>query len=62
MGDGKTSKTLSDGDISTYQRRSGPSGAGAPGTDADAHAHTDSDAAPKSGTDADAAPVIDRDR
>lgn len=33
---GSLKKTLSDGDIATYARRSGPSG-GAPGTDVDAH-------------------------
>lgn len=60
MGDTKPKKTLTDSDISTHQRRGGPSGA-AHGTDADAHAHTDSDAAPKAGTDADAAPATDRD-
>ncbi len=61
MSDTKTKKTLNDSDISTYQRRGGPSG-GNPATDADAHAHSDSDAAPKAGTDADAAPATDRDR
>lgn len=60
MGDPKSKKTLSDGDIATYQRRTGPT-AGTPGTDADAHAHTDKDAAPKAGTDADTAPATDRD-
>lgn len=67
MGD-KTSpsKTLTDSDIATYQRRTGPA-AGAAATDADAHsdadahAHTDSDAAPKAGSDADAAKSSDRD-
>lgn len=58
MGDSKRSKTLSDSDIATYQRRTGPAGA-APGTDADTHAHTDHDTAPKAATDADAA--TDRD-
>jgi hypothetical protein len=57
-------KTLTDGDISTYQRRGGPSG-GAPGSDADAHvtpqAGRDVDAAPKAHGDADAAPAHDRD-
>lgn len=52
-------KTLTDSDISTYQRRSGPSG-GVVGTDADAHvtpqAGHDADAAPKAGRDVDAAP------
>ncbi len=60
MGDTKSKKTLSDGDIATYQRRTGPT-TGAPGTDADTHAHTDKDTAPKAGTDADAAPAADRD-
>lgn len=61
MGDTKTGKTLSDSDIATFQRRTGPT-IGAPGTDADTHAHapTDKDAAPKAGTDADAAPATDR--
>jgi hypothetical protein len=67
-------KTLTDSDISTYQRRSGPSG-GVVGTDADAHvtlqaghdadvmpkAGRDVDAAPKAHSDADAAPARDRD-
>jgi hypothetical protein len=57
-------KTLTDSDISTYQRRSGPSG-GVVGTDADAHvtpqAGHDADAAPKAGRDVDAAPARDRD-
>ncbi|WP_416916267.1 MAG: hypothetical protein ACMUJJ_05620 [Roseicyclus sp.] len=57
-------KTLTDSDISTYQRRSGPSG-GVVGTDADAHvtpqAGHDADASPKAGRDVDAAPARDRD-
>jgi hypothetical protein len=61
VGETKSKKTLTDSDIATHQRRTGPSGA-VPGTDADAHTHTDSDAAPKAGTDADAAPATDRDR
>lgn len=61
-----TGRSLSDSDISTYQRRSGPAGA-APGSDIDSDAHarkdTDSDTAPKArtGTDSDAAPATDRD-
>ncbi len=70
---GAAKKSLTDGDIATYARRTGPSGA-APGTDVDTHsdvdvaAHTDHDTAPAqkpaaahkaSGTDADA--VKDRD-
>lgn len=60
MDDTKSKKTLSDGDIATHQRRTGPAGT-APGTDADTHAHTDADAAPKAGPDAHAAPATDRD-
>ncbi|MEX3015670.1 hypothetical protein [Gymnodinialimonas hymeniacidonis] len=63
----KATKTLSDGDISTYARRGGPAAGGA-GTDADAHAHTDADAvatdhdtlAPAA-TDADAQAHTDKD-
>jgi hypothetical protein len=60
LADAKSKKTLNDSDIATYQRRTGPAG-GAPATDADAHAHTDSDTAPKASTDADATPQTDRD-
>ncbi|NKX44671.1 hypothetical protein [Roseicyclus persicicus] len=68
LGDTSSKKTLSDSDIATYQRRGGPSG-GAPGTDADTHAHTDadtqaqtdSDTAPKAHSDRDAVPATDRD-
>lgn len=56
----KGKRSLSDGDIATYQRRTGPMG-GAAGTDADSHAHTDTDIAPKAGSDSDAAPPKDRD-
>ena len=60
MAETKPKKTLSDSDIATYQRRGGPAG-GAPGTDADTHAHTDADAAPMPASDSDANPAKDRD-
>ncbi|MDG3042389.1 hypothetical protein [Roseicyclus marinus] len=60
MGDTKPKKTLSDSDIATYQRRGGPAG-GPPGTDADAHVHTDADAAPARSSESDASPATDRD-
>jgi hypothetical protein len=61
LGTTSDKKTLNDSDISTYQRRTGPGDPG-PATDADTHAHTDSDAAPKAQTDAGATPAKDRDR
>ena len=57
-------KTLTDSDISTYQRRSGPSG-GVVGTDADAHvtpqAGHDADVMPQAGHDADVMPKAGHD-
>jgi hypothetical protein len=50
----KPTKTLSDSDIETLQRRAGPQ-TNTPGTDTDAHAATDADA--HVATDADAAPA-----
>lgn len=62
MANFETKRSLTDSDIATYQRRAGPAGT-ARGTDADsnAHSHSDTDAAPKAGTDGDAAPATDRD-
>ena len=62
MAETKSKKTLSDTDIATFQRRTGPAAAGH-GTDVDSDAHvaTDSDTAPKAGTDTDAAVTTDRD-
>ena len=63
MGDTRSTRTLSDSDISTHQRRTGPGGQPSHSdSDTHAHAHTDSDTAPKAGPDADAAPATDRDR
>jgi len=53
MGD-KATKTLTDSDIATLQRRAGPQ-TGAPGTDADTHVATDSDTHAPAATDADTA-------
>jgi hypothetical protein len=50
----KTTKTLTDADISTLQRRAGPSGA-TPGTDADTHVASDADSAPTPVSESDAA-------
>lgn len=62
MAETKTKRSLSDSDIATYQRRTGPAGAAAGSdVDSDTHAHNDSDTAPKAATDADAAPATDRD-
>ncbi|WP_224814543.1 hypothetical protein [Hasllibacter sp. MH4015] len=58
----KTSEkpSLSDKDIATYARRGGP-GAGAPGTDSDAHSDVGTDAHAATDVDSHAAAPTDKD-